>query len=578
MYNNILSEKIQIKKSLRYKILFVVLPLFLISFGFFGVTAYFTSNNGITNVTKEFIGYQLKEIVEFSQEQSMLLDSNSTMFNNIVIQYAISEDSSESTNKIFIIIPYEKENISTNILNMSSSTNLSQNDISNLYDILNKQRLISIDDPSKYNSWVQFETENQIKLVGIFIPNTAVQAWFLLFISEEMFYQPVKTIINYLVIIVIVSLIVSSILILLFVNFITRPLTSCVETIKDITDNMDFSKRIRIIYPDEIGVLGQYFNDMVQELEKSYNQIKNYAYQTVIAKQKEERIRYIFQKYVPSEVIDFVLNKSTTSMLIGNKQKVTILFSDIRDFTTISEMLAPEELVLSLNVYFTSMVEQVIKNNGIIDKFIGDSIMAIFGAPVAVSTAPNDAVFTAIQMIKILKIFNKKQIEQKKITFDIGIGINTGEAIVGNIGSDQKLEYTVIGDPVNLGARLEGLTKSYKVPILISEFTKNELVDTDQYIFLNVDKVRVKGKAFPVVIYTPALKVDVSQSELMFFDHYHKAQDYYYQGHFQQAYDKFVLLQNSIYKSLIQLYIKRCRYLVDNPPTHWDGIETWTSK
>ncbi len=569
-----LSKSLDIKRSLRYKILFIVFPLFAISFIFLTITIYFSSNNGITNIAKEFIGYQLKEVVEYSLSISGDIQEDKEIeVYDTVLTYA-----QKFPDKYLLIIPYNQEVLETSSETFSSRPGISTNDFKELYLYLSEQSKINEKDPSKYNSWIQYASVEKKDFVGLYIPNTSFQAWFALLIPRDIFYEPVRTILVYIIIIMFISMIVLTAMILSFVNFITRPLNTCVETIKDITDNMDFSKRVRIVYPDEIGVLGQYFNDMVQELEKSYNQIKNYAYQTVLAKQQEERIRFIFQKYVPSDVIDYVLNRTSSSVLIGNKQKISILFSDIRDFTTISEKLTPEDLVTSLNAYFTVMVSQVIDNKGMVDKFIGDALMAIYGAPISTETSSEEAVTSAISMIKMLEVFNDKQKELDRITFDIGIGINTGEAIVGNIGSEQKIEYTVIGDAVNLGSRLEGLTKSYKVPILISEFTKDD-IKSDQFFYQNVDTVRVKGKKLPVVVFCPMLKEEMLKEEIDFYNTYHSAQEFYYKGLFQKAYESFLTLKDNIYNpKLVELYIDRCVRLIDSPPEVWDGVETWKTK
>ena len=566
------NEQIYIKKSLKYKILFVIVPLFLISFSFFGITAYFTANKSITNIAKEFIGYKLKEMVQFSQTQALSSDSDD--INTSVLEYA-----RKFTDELFIVIPYNYKEITNTNYKFTLNANITKDQIDQYYELVKEQEDKREIDIESYNSWLSVLPGNNGDFVGLFIPNTELQSWFLLLVDENFFYSPVGEMMLYLFLIIVLSLIILIVFILLFVNFITRPLTYCVETIQSITYNMDFSKRVKILYPDEIGVLGQYFNNMIQELEKSYNQIKNYAYQTVLAKQKEEKIRFIFQKYVPSDVIDHVLNRSTDSMLVGVKQNVTVLFSDIRDFTTISEQLDPEELVLSLNIYFTDMVSQIMENKGIIDKFIGDAIMALFGAPAVSEYSAENALNSAIQMVQALEYFNERQTKIGKINFQVGIGINTGEAIVGNIGSDQKLEYTVIGDTVNLGARLEGLTKSYQVPILVSEFTKMAVIQKDKYLFINVDTVKVKGKDLPVTIYTPKIRNILTQEEENLYTRYHLAQQLYYKGSFQEALENFQQIKDGKYiPYLINLYIQRCENLIKNPPTNWDGVETWKTK
>ncbi|MGL4367789.1 MAG: adenylate/guanylate cyclase domain-containing protein [Brevinemataceae bacterium] len=578
------SKPIKINKSLRYKILFVVIPLFLISFGFLILTAYFSSNNGITNIAKEFIGYRLKDVLEFSQtsfaEQQLLEAASLVLEENTDLNKKIIDYSLKLEPETLIIVPYINEEITSQSLShWTIDTNFNQKDLQNLHTFLNENEERARINPENRNIWLEFTTCANKKYVGLFLPNIEFNAWFVLIAPREYFYYPVTNILYYFGIIATVSIIVMIVFLLFFVNFLTRPLAEFVDTICDITNTMDFGKRIKIYYLDEIGFLGQYFNIMIGELEKSYTQIKNYAYQTVLAKQKEERVRFIFQKYVPTKVIDQVLNKTSSTMLIGTKQNVTVLFSDIRDFTTISEQIQPEDLVLSLNEYFTAMVSQIIALDGLVDKFIGDAIMAIFGAPMVNEYDADRAVESALNMISELKKFNEVQRAKKKITFDIGIGLNTGNAIVGNIGSDQKLDYTVIGDPVNLGARLEGLTKSYQMPILISEFTKNAILNPDKFFFINVDTVRVKGKAFPVTIYSPLKQEDISSLQKEFYNIFHEGQHFYYEGQFTKALNIFLSLkEHPAIHSLLHLYIKRCNHLIQNPPDSWDGVETWKTK
>ncbi|MGL4389127.1 MAG: adenylate/guanylate cyclase domain-containing protein [Brevinema sp.] len=574
------QNKLIIKKDLKYKILFVIIPFFLIIFSFLGITIYFSSNNGITNIAKEFMGYKLQEVNSFFQDQlqqkkileDSAIDVTFNIFQNTV------DYTTKFTDENFLIIPYKKSDFSTELY-LSKNEEFSQFDLNFLYDTLTEKEQLFEQDPRKRNSWFEFNSEMGIRYVAIYLANYKSQNWLLLTTKYDNFYRPVWTIMTYVVIIFCIGLLIMIALIIFFVGFLTKPLDHFVKTIKEITDTMDFSRRIRIYYPDEIGLLGGYFNQMVQELEKSYNHIKNYAYNTVLAKKKEERIRFIFQKYVPSDVIEEVLEKSTDSMLIGKKQKVTILFSDIRDFTTISESISPEQLVLSLNNYFTLMVNHIVNNYGIIDKFIGDAIMAVFGAPKQRKNDAEAAVITALNMIESLMLFNENQKIQSLTLFEIGIGINTGEAIVGNIGSDQKLDYTVMVDPVNLGSRLEGLTKLYKVPLLISETTKNDILNDNLY-FVHIDNVRVKGKTFPIKIYYPVDKIKTSTEELSFYLKFSQTQVHYFAGHFEEALQQFSELEQNkgFTHFLATMYRERSEYLIQNPPSEWDGIQNWTQK
>lgn len=576
------QKQFAVKKNIRYKILFVIIPFFLIIFGFLSITIYFSSNNGITNIAKEFLGYRLQEIFSFFQQQvaQKSLIAGSEFETNFDPQKNTIEYAQKFANEKFLILSYDEKDEKNFIIDDPASSNIfSIDDIKKIHQLIKKQEEIGTQDPDKWNSWIEVTLNNKQEYVGIFIPNVNTEAWFVLMSKKEYFYQPVHDIMQYIMIIMIVGLIIMIVLILLFVNFLTKPLDQSVVTIKNITNTMDFSKRIKVYYNDEIGLLGEYFNKMIQELETSYNQIKNYAYQAVLAKKKEERIRFIFQKYVPKDVLEQVLNRTTDTMLIGVKQKVTILFSDIRSFTTISEMLPPEDLVAMLNNYFTVMVHEIILKNGIVDKFIGDAIMAVFGAPKQREHDAESAVWAAINMIKSLTEFNKNQLNNNFVVFETGIGINTGDAIVGNIGSEEKVDYTVIGDPVNLGARLESLTKYYKLPILISEFTKQNISENAELFFLTVDTVRVKGKAFPVKIYYPIDKKDLSDDDINFYQKIHDAQTKYYEGNFVQALKEFESLKDNQYNyHIVNMYIDRCDYLIKNPPVDWDGVETWNTK
>lgn len=223
-------------------------------------------------------------------------------------------------------------------------------------------------------------------------------------------------------------------------------------------------------------------------------------YRFMTEEREKRKIKKTFSQYLNPKIMEKVLNDPSYLKMGGHKENLTVLFSDIRGFTTITESLPAEELVSQLNEYLSKMVEIVFKHDGTLDKFIGDAVMAYWGAPIPQNDHPIKGVMCAIEMHKELKILQDKwTAEGKKYPFNIGVGVNTGEMTVGNMGSKEKMEYTVIGDAVNLGARLESATKEYHAKIIISEVTYNavkELVDAK-----HIDSVKVKGKTKPVDIY-----------------------------------------------------------------------------
>jgi len=218
---------------------------------------------------------------------------------------------------------------------------------------------------------------------------------------------------------------------------------------------------------------------------------------------KEERekrmIRQTFGLYVHESVVEEMLANPEKLKLGGEKQELTVLFSDIRGFTSLSEQLPPEEIVPQLNEYLTSMTQVVLDHHGTLDKYIGDAVMAIFGAPLPQSDHPVRACGTALSMVKTLQLLHQEWAAQGRPILQIGIGINTGLMMVGNMGSERRFDYTVIGDNVNLASRLEGLTKMYGVSIVVSETTWASA--KEGFVGRELDLVRVKGKKKPAALY-----------------------------------------------------------------------------
>ena len=210
-------------------------------------------------------------------------------------------------------------------------------------------------------------------------------------------------------------------------------------------------------------------------------------------------MKRLFGQYVSKDVYEQLVANPELARLGGQRRQMTVLFSDIRGFTTVSERGQPEEIVGMLNEYFTRMVEIVFAHKGTLDKFVGDMVMALFGAPLDDPNHAEHAVDAALEMIRELNRLNEKWAAEGRPALDIGIGISTGPMIAGNIGSEAIMSYTVIGDAVNLGARLESLNKQYGTRIIISEATRDAL--TDRYLFRPLGDVVVKGKTKPVAIF-----------------------------------------------------------------------------
>ena len=224
------------------------------------------------------------------------------------------------------------------------------------------------------------------------------------------------------------------------------------------------------------------------------------GYQYFVEDREKRKMKLLFGRFVSKDVYTQLVNNPDMAKLGGARRDMTVLFSDIRGFTTLTEAGKPEDVVQMLNEYFTRMVEIVFRHQGTVDKFVGDMVMALFGAPLDDPDHADHAVSTALDMIDELHRLNAAwKAAGRTANLDIGIGVNTGPMIAGNIGSNQIMSYTVIGDAVNLGSRLESLNKNYGTRIIISEETRSRL--KGQYTFKPLGDVVVKGKTKPVAIF-----------------------------------------------------------------------------
>ena len=294
----------------------------------------------------------------------------------------------------------------------------------------------------------------------------------------------------------------------------------------------------------------------------------------------EKRMKSTMSRYMDPELADQLMaSGGSNEDIMGGKQSVgTVLFSDVRSFTTITEELGAQGTVKLLNEYFTIMVDCITDEGGMLDKFIGDAMMCIFGTPVPHDDDPDRAVRAAIRMMTDLKVFNNKRMNEGKKPIDHGMGINTDSIVSGNIGSPKRMDYTVIGDGVNLAARIESACKQYGAHILISEFTYKAVKAT--YRTRQVDYVIVKGKTEPVGVYEVLdFHDDESYPDLvealgLFNDGYRS----WNQGKWDQAIKLFQSVKKINENDLAaQLYIDRCNHMKKNPPKgEWDGV--WVMK
>ncbi len=302
-------------------------------------------------------------------------------------------------------------------------------------------------------------------------------------------------------------------------------------------------------------------------------------YKYVTEERAKRELRGTFSKYVSPAIVNEILKDPKNLELGGRKERVTTFFSDVRGFTTISERLDPRALSDLLNSYLTPMTELVFQNMGTLDKYMGDAIMAFFGAPIHYPDHAKYACRCALQSLEKLAELRAEYQKKGLPLIDIGIGLNTGECSVGNMGSQTVRNYTVMGDPVNLASRLEGINKTYGTHIIISEYTHAEV--KGDFICREVDWVRVKGKLQPVKIYELLTERDrVENNVIEMAKYFSEGYELYHQRKFDGAIAYF---QKAIDRhpgdSTARIYIERCQEFISKPPPDdWDGVYTMKTK
>jgi len=342
---------------------------------------------------------------------------------------------------------------------------------------------------------------------------------------------------------------------------IARGLSSPIELLVKAAQRIeegDYSEGVDIQRKDEIGTLATSVNNMVEGLAE------------------RDKVQNLLGKVISREVADELLSKDIE--LGGEEQEVTMLFSDVRNFTSLCEGQSPGEILNLLNRYLTHMSKPVEDHKGIVDKYIGDAIMALFGAPIHHPDSPQRALNCGLQMLSELKNFNAILMAEGRQPLAIGIGINTAVVVAGNMGSINRLNYTVIGDGVNLASRLEALTKRYGVEMMVAQATRDRCPD---FSFRELDLVKVKGKDDPVAIYEPISATgSLSAKTRACLDRYHEAIRLYRDQQWDAAENIFSrLITEDTDRPIYHLYLARVAEFRRNPPpVDWDNVVVFNEK
>jgi adenylate cyclase len=304
----------------------------------------------------------------------------------------------------------------------------------------------------------------------------------------------------------------------------------------------------------------------------------NILYGYLFETRRREQLKEMFGQYVPAKHIDEMLKTKSNYALRGEDREMSVLFADIRNFTAISEGMSASELVEMLNTFFTPMTEIIFKHRGTIDKYVGDLIMAFWGAPLKDKSHARHALESALEMQEKLHELRPLLAKHQWPDIHIGIGINSGMMSVGDMGSRFRRNYTVLGDSVNLASRVEGLTKFYGVNIIVTEFTQE---NQKRFVFRKLDQVRVKGKKKGISIYEvvcPNLKLTPEIAAEL--EMYHKALELYFQQQWDAAYELMSQLKNRYPdKKIYDIYIQRINEFKQHPvPSDWDGVYAHATK
>jgi adenylate cyclase len=550
---------------IRSKVILVVLPLIVTPLVLLGIASFYAARNGITGVATEFLAFKADQLASYADSQWTALEqnglSNRPEFVDLAKAAVASFARSMVRSPTEVILALEADGTPAFLTSDASPT---ADEAAGFAAIAR--------DPT--GGWRELTLAGATRVAQT-VKNGSFGWTILVTESRATFYRATEQIYQQGLVILGATLLLAVIFLLLFSGFLTRPLRLVVQAMRGVIGSTDLSQRVDLLYRDETGELAHTFNLMTGELEQAYGQIKSYALETAIARSRETKVRNIFQKYVPKEVIDQYLN-SPESMLKGENRDLAVLFSDIRDFTSITERMRPEELVESLNAYFSGMVDVVVSRRGIVDKYMGDCIMAFFGAPVRHSDDVWQAVQAGLDMLDTLERFNERQRADGKTPFRIGIGISHGSVTLGNIGSEKKMDYTVIGEQVNLANRIEKLSKLYREPLVFTESVRHAV--GEHAPTRPLDRIAVRGSAKGVSVWTARRALsEVERKAWALHEHG-------FQLYLARDFGRAVSFLSEVQELLpddgpSRMLIERCRrFSKDPPPAGWNGVVSQTPR
>ncbi|HEY9594283.1 MAG TPA: adenylate/guanylate cyclase domain-containing protein [Spirochaetia bacterium] len=550
--------------SIRFKIILVLLPILFATLALTGVSSYFSASNGITRIAKDFLGFKAEELQAQAESQwRLLVDNDLTSQPEMVAAtkaavegYARSLVRS-STELICAFAPDGSVLMSTGDVAVRPSE---------------RDRIVSLA-AAKSTDMVTLPIDGRDRVAKGFWLDPF--GWYVLVTEERTtFYSQANEIAARTLEILAGSIVAAVLLVFLFSVYLTGPLRRVVVAMRDVMSTNDLSRRVVVEYADEIGQLAQTFNIMVDGLEDAYRTIKAYALAAAVSRTRERKIKDLFRQYVPEEVIRAV--EASESKVSGDQDIVSVLFSHITNYEEISGAMRPDELVETLEPYFRAMVDTIEARGGMVDKYITDAVMAFFGAPVKKEDDALRSVLAGIEMTEALTDVNRSRTRAGRTPFHVSVGVNRGLVTFGTIGTEKKMNYTVIGDPVNLASRLSALTKRYRQSIIFAESLHISVKDELPCRLL--DSVAVKGKTKGVRIYTARKRLSPAEREA--WGQHNLGMAEYFDRNFKKAVryfrDTLKLLPDD---PAARMLLERSElYLKNPPPATWDGVEVMTRK